>query len=172
MPDLTTTNIDLEPLTHMESEYGVFVSNSGKDLDKLKMAKQMGQAMLQNGVPASSILEMFDTENFAGIKEKIRVAEASKRQLEEAQRKAQQEQGDKAIMAQQKASELESIDKERDRQAGLEKALIAAETKSNDGERFSMDLEKMRRQLEQKDRELDLKEQALKTEGDLTPDGE
>tara|TARA_R110001632_G_scaffold208185_1_gene332511 strand:- start:644 stop:2857 length:2214 start_codon:yes stop_codon:yes gene_type:complete len=172
MPDLTTTNIDLEPLTHMESEYGVFVSNSGKDVDKLNMAKQMGQAMLQNGVPASSILEMFDTENFAGIKEKIRVAEASQKQLEEAQRKAQQEQADKAIMAQQKASELESIDKERDRQAGLEKALIAAETKSNDGERFSMDLEKMRRQLEQKDRELDLKEQALKTEGDLTPDGE
>ena len=172
MPDMSTSEIDIDPLRHMESEYGVFVSDAGKDQDKLQQARALSQAMVQNGVPASTVMDMFDTDNFIGLKEKIREAEAAQKQLEEAQRQAQQQQAAQATEVQKQQIQQEAIDKEKDRQLELEKALISAESKSTDSQKLSMDLEKMRRQLDQKDRELDLKQQALDREGDLTPDGQ
>jgi hypothetical protein len=34
MPDGSVDQIDIEPLTHMEAEYGIFVSDAGKDIEK------------------------------------------------------------------------------------------------------------------------------------------
>jgi hypothetical protein len=172
MPDMSTAMIDLDAATHMESEYGIFVSDAGKDQDKLQQARALSQAMVQNGVPASTVMDMFDTDNFIGLKEKIRETEQVQQELEEAQRKAQEEQMERQSKVQQMGIQQEAIDKEKDRQLELEKALIAAEAKQDGGEKFALDLEKVRRQLDQKDRELDLKQQALDKEGDLTPDGE
>ena len=51
MPDLTSEIIDIDAVQHMESEYGVFVSDAGRDQDKLDQAKSLAQSMIQNGLP-------------------------------------------------------------------------------------------------------------------------
>ena len=64
MPDNQIDMFELEAEDHMESEYGIFVSDAGRDLEKLDQAKQLSQAMIQNGMKTSEVLELFDTENF------------------------------------------------------------------------------------------------------------
>ena len=129
MSDGTTEFFDLDSLDHMESEYGIFVSDSGKDQDKLEILKQLAQSMVQNGVPASTIAEMVDADNFSQIKEKIKSAEAQQQQLQQAQSEAEQQAQQQ--QAQLKAQELENdnMNKEKDRQTKIEVAKIAAEAK-------------------------------------------
>ena len=171
MPDLNTQFLELDAFEHMESEYGVFVSDSGRDQDKLEQAKALSQSMIQNGVPASAVLDLFDTENYAGIKAKIKRAANAQKELDQAQQQAQQEQAAQQAQIQQQQIQQNAIDKEKDRQLEIEVALIKAEA-SDTEDRLNLDMAKMQQQFELKERELNLKQQALDKEGDLTPDGE
>tara|TARA_B100001057_G_scaffold450_1_gene441 strand:+ start:887 stop:3100 length:2214 start_codon:yes stop_codon:yes gene_type:complete len=171
MPDMNSQFLEIDSFDHMESEYGVFISDSGRDQDKLEQAKSLSQAMIQNGVPASAVLDLFDTENYAGIKDKITRAENAQKELEQAQQQAQQEAQMEQAKAQQMQTQQTAIDAEKDRQLQIELALIKAEA-SDSKNKLDLDLEKMQKNFELKERELDLKQQALDKEGDLTPDGE
>jgi len=171
MPDMTTEMIDIDSMQHMETEYGIFVSDAGRDQDKLEQAKMLSQSMIQNGVPASAVLDLFDTENYAGIKDKIRKAEKAQKELEQQQQEAQQQAQIEQQKTQQMQIQQEAIDSEKDRQLQIELALIKAEASDND-DKLNIDLAKMQQNFELKQRELDLKQQALSKEGDLTPDGE
>jgi len=171
MPDMSTQTIDLDALKHMESEYGVFVTNSGREKEKIDGAKALGQSMVQNGVPASHVLEMMESENFAEIKKKIEEAEKIQRELEEKQKEAQMQMEQRRAQTEEMRIKQEAIDKEKDRQLEIEKELIKAE--ANDSQdKLNLDLQKMMQDFQLKERELDLKQQALDKEGDLTPDNE
>jgi hypothetical protein len=171
MPDSTFEMLDVDSLEHMESEYGVFVSDSGKEQDKLEQAKILSQAMIQNGVPTSAVLDLFDTENYTGIKEKIRKAEATQQELQKAQEAAQQQQLQQQAQMQEATRQAESLEREKDRQVEIEKALIQAESRDQTG-KLQLDMEKMLRDFEIKEKEIQLKEQALAKEGDLEPNGQ
>lgn len=170
MPDQSVEMFDIESLQYMESEFGIFVSDAGRDQDKLEQAKALGQSMVQNGVPASAVLDMFDTENFAGLKDKIQKAEKAQKELEQAQQQAQQQQAQQQQQLQQQQMERDAIEKDKDRQVEIEKALIAAEAKDQT-DRMQIDLEKMMRDFEIKEKEIQLKERALDKEGDTEPNG-
>jgi len=171
MPDMTSEMIEIDAIQHMESEYGVFISDAGRDQDKLEQAKGLSQAMIQNGVPASAVLDLFDTENYAGIKDKITKAENAQKELEAKQQEAQQQAAVEAQKTQQMQIQQQALDAEKDRQLAIELELIKAESRDNN-DRLEIDLAKMQQNFELKERELDLKQQALNKEGDLTPDGE
>ena len=160
MPDNSMEFVDIDALQHMESEYGVFVSDAGVDLEKLKQAKGLAQSMIQNGTPASEVLEMFDTDNFAGIKSKIKAAEKAREQLQQAQQQAQQEQAQQQMQQQQAAMQQAAIDKEKDRQLEIETALIAAESRNTEG-KDNVTLQKIMKDFELKEREIALKETEL-----------
>jgi len=171
MPDMTTEMIDIDSMQHMETEYGIFVSDAGRDQDKLEQAKMLSQSMIQNGVPASAVLDLFDTENYAGIKDKIKKAEKAQKELEQQQQQAQQQAQVEQQKTQQMQIQQQAVDKEKDRQLQIELALIKAEASDNQ-DRLNIDMAKMQQNFEIKQRELDLKQQALNKEGDLRPDGE
>jgi hypothetical protein len=171
MPDNTFETLDIEGLEHMESEYGIFVSDSGRDQDKLDQAKMLSQSMIQNGVPASAVLDLFDTENYAGIKAKIQKAEKQQEELQKAQQEAQKQQQQQQAQMQQQQLQAEAIEKDKDRQVEIEKALIAAESRDQSG-KIQLDMEKMMRDFELKEQEIKLKEEALRKEGDTIPNGE
>ena len=170
MPDNTVEMLDIDSLQHMESEYGVFVSDAGRDQDKLEQAKALSQSMIQNGTPASVVLDLFDTDNFTGIKEKIREAEAAQKELQQAQQAAQQQQQQMQQQMQQQKLQADAIEKDKDRQVEIEKALINAEAKDQTN-KFNLDMEKMVRDFEIREREIQLKEKALMVEGDTEPNG-
>jgi len=170
MPDTTIQMFDLSSMELMESEFGIFVSDSGRDQDKLEQARAIGQSMVQNGVPASAVLDMFDTENFIGLKDKIRKAEKAQEELQQAQQQAQQEQQQQQMQMEQQKMQMEELSKDKDRQVDIEVALINAEARDQT-DKLQIDMEKMMRDFEIKEKELQLKEKALFTEGDTEPNG-
>ena len=55
MPDGTVEYLAINPIDHMESEYGIFVTDAGQDINKKQKVEALAQSMIQNGVPASIV---------------------------------------------------------------------------------------------------------------------
>jgi hypothetical protein len=160
MPDGTTDFLDIDSFDHLESEYGIFVSDSGKDQLKLDQIKGLTQAMMQNGAKTSTVAEILDAESFPQIKEKLKAAERAQEQLEQAQAQAEQEAQKQAMQMEQAKIEQESLEKEKDRQTDIEIALINAEAKQDPASE-NFNLQKLMQDFEVKQRELDIKEQEI-----------
>ena len=171
LPDTSMQYLDLDSLGHMESEYGIFMSDAGRDQENIRQARELSQAMIQNGMPASAVLDLMDTENFTGIKEKLRKAEAARAELEAAQQQAQQQQAQQQMQMDQAKMQQEAQEKDRDRQKDIEVALINAEAKDQ-ANRLDIDLQKLVQDYDIKLKEIDLKREALDKEGDIEPNGE
>ena len=160
MPDGTVDFLDLESFDHMESNYGIFLSDSGKDQQKLDQIKGFTQAMIQNGAKASTVVDMLDAESFPQIKSKLKAAEKAQEELEAAQQKAQQEAQQQAMQIEQMKNQQDALEKEKDRQTDIEIALINAEAKKSP-ETDSFNMQKMIRDFESKERELDIREEEI-----------
>tara|TARA_R110002167_G_scaffold34630_3_gene110675 strand:+ start:1022 stop:3337 length:2316 start_codon:yes stop_codon:yes gene_type:complete len=128
MPDGTTDYLDLESLDHMESEYGIFVTNSGREQDKLMKVEQLAQSMIQNGVPASTVAEMIDTQSFTQLKDKIRKAEDTMQQLAQQQQEAEQQMQQAQMQQREQELQREDTNNEADRINKLEIAQLQSET--------------------------------------------
>ena len=162
MPDGTTDFLDIESMSHLESEYGVFVSNSGKDMDKLEGIRQLTQALVQNGLPISEVAELLDADNFSTIKSNIKAAERQREALQAQQQQAEQEM---AAQQQQQVQQLESaklendnLNREKDRQLQLRVAMI---NNADSDKAAGFNMEKAMRELDLKERELTLKEREI-----------
>ncbi len=168
LPDGTTDFLDINSLEHMESNYGIFVSDAGKDQEKLQNIKGLTQAMMQNGAKPGDIAEMLDSDSFTQIKKNLKIADKANAELEQAQQEAQQQMQQQQLEAQQMQLEAENIEREKDRQKDIEIALIGAESKDQTDVN-SLNLEKMVQDFELRKRELELKEQELqlKMQGEL-----
>ena len=168
LPDGTTDFLDINTLEHMESNYGIFVSDAGKDQEKLQNIKGLTQAMMQNGAKPGDIAEMLDSDSFTEIKKNLKIADKANAELEQAQQEAQQQMQQQQLEAQQMQLEAENIEREKDRQKDIEIALISAESKDQTASN-SLNLEKMIQDFEIKKQELSLKEQELqlKMQGDM-----
>ena len=166
MPDGTTDFLDIDSMRHMESNYGIFVSDAGKDQEKLQNIKGLTQAMVQNGAKMGDIASMLDSDSFVEIKKNLKKADRATDELEAAQQQAQQEQGQQQLEAAQMQQQAEALEKEKDRQKDIEIALISAESKK-DTEGHTLNLEKMVRDFEVKERELEMRQRELdeKTRG-------
>ena len=168
LPDGTTDFLDINSLQHMESNYGIFVSDAGKDQEKLQNIKGLTQAMMQNGAKPGDIAEMLDSDSFTQIKKNLKIADKTNAELEQAQQEAQQQMQQQQLEAQQMQLESENLEREKDRQKDIEIALIGAESKDQTASN-SLNLEKMIQEFEIKKQELALKEQELqfKMQGDM-----
>ena len=162
MPDGSMDALDVDPLTHTEAEYGIFVSDAGKDLEKKQKIEGLAQAAIQNGLPLSAAIAIYESDSMSQLKDKIQIAERQAEELKKAQEQAQQQQAQQQMQHEQQLQaqqlQMQSLDKEKDRQVQIETDLIAAESnykKSNDT------LEKMLNDFEIKQREISLKEQEL-----------
>ena len=160
MPDGTSDFLDIDSLEHLETNYGIFVSDAGKDQEKLQNIKGLTQAMIQNGAKPGDLAEMLDSDSFQQIKKNLKAADKAQQELEQAQQQAQQEMQQQQLEAAQMQQEAENIEKEKDRQKDIEIALINAESKK-DVEASELNLQKMMQDFEFKQRDLDLREQEL-----------
>jgi len=128
MPDGTVEYLSVDPLSHMEANYGIFVTNSGKEQEKIENLKQLSQSFAQNGLPASAIAEMFDAESFPQLKDKLEKAEQYTQQLQQSQAEAEQQAAQQAQQMQsqmeQARLENENTNKELDRKNSIDIAMI------------------------------------------------
>ena len=127
MPDGAIEYLAVNPLDHMESEYGIFVTDAGQDIEKKQKVESLAQSMIQNGVPASIVAEAIDSDSFTQIKEKIAKAERLTQQLQQAQEKAKNEIAQKQIEIQKEKMAFEADQNDKNRATQIEVALIQAE---------------------------------------------
>ena len=158
MPDGTIDELDIDSMTHMESEYGIFVSDAGKDVDKKQKIEGLAQAAVQNGLPLSAAIAIYESDSLSQIKDKIIQAEKAQEQLKQAQDQAMQQQEQAKLQVQQQAIQQASLDKEKDRQLEIEVALIGAEATDKNSQ---ANLEKMMQDFQIKQQEIALKERDL-----------
>ena len=158
MPDGTLGEVDVDPLTHMESEYGIFVSDAAKDMERKQKIESLAQAAVQNGMPMSAVAAIFESDSFSQIKDKIIQAEKAAEQLKQAQEQAQQQQKQQELELQDKAIQQGAIDKEKDRQLQIEVALIGAESSDTAN---NISLQKIMQDFQAKQEELAFKEKQL-----------
>jgi hypothetical protein len=166
LPDATMQYFDLDSMQHMESEYGIFMSDAGRDQENLRQAKEMSQAMIQNGMPASAVLELFDSESFTAIKDKIKQAETAQKELQQAQQQAEMQMKQQELQTNAELKQLEFQDKDKDRQTKIEIALIQAEA-ADQTNRLNIDLEKIAQEYMFKEKDQDLKERELQQKSEL-----
>jgi hypothetical protein len=145
----------------MEAEYGIFVSDAGKDSEKKQKLEGLAQAAVQNGTPMSTVVSIFESDSFSQIKDKIKQAEKQADELRKAQEQAQQQQAQQELQVKQQAIQQAALDKEKDRQLEIEKALIAAEAQDKSSntnlEKMMQDFQIKQQQLALKEKELDIK---------------
>ena len=127
--DLSQAVLNVDGIQHMDSEYGVFVSDSARDQEKLEALKGMAQAFVQNGSPLSTVVDMMEATSFVSLKSKISAAEKAMNELEQAQIKAQQEMDQAKIDAERERIEREDVNKELDRKNRIDVAQIGAESR-------------------------------------------
>ncbi len=129
---MSETLLDVDGIEHMDSEYGVFVSDAAREQEKMEVLKNLVQPFVQNGAPMSTIIDMIESTSFVALKGKIEKAERAMEELQAAQAQAEQE---VAAQAQQlEVNKLDRIDinSELDRQNKVDVAIISADAKLED----------------------------------------
>jgi hypothetical protein len=160
LPEYGQQFLDVDGIQHSETNYGIFASNSSKDQGKFKYIQSLGERMLQQGVPASAVIDMIDSENMSKIKELIKNAEALQQQQKAQQ--TQQEQQQEAAIEKAKIDMIEEglnrtdYNKEQDRVKDIRVAEIQALGRAQDPVDI---IDQSKLALE--DKKLDLKEKEL-----------
>ncbi len=74
--------LQLDPITHANAKYGVFVTKSAKELEKLNTLRQFGLNLASNTRNPQFLTEMLDSTNFSMIKQKFAEMTAAEREYE------------------------------------------------------------------------------------------
>ena len=162
MPDGTQEFLSLDTVEHMESNYGIFVTDSGKEQEKFDAIKVLSQSMVQNGVPASTVAEMIDADSFAVIKTQIKAAEKEMQELSSKQQDAQNQIEQAKLEGAKEVRDNDNMNKEKDRDTQIKVAMIHAEDNNT---RVEVDQIKTVKEVGVKDKDSDTKRQAMEEVG-------
>tara|TARA_R100001440_G_scaffold7949_1_gene15382 strand:+ start:5599 stop:7818 length:2220 start_codon:yes stop_codon:yes gene_type:complete len=162
MGDGTQEFLSIEPTEYSETNYGIFMSDAGDDIQKKLKVEQLAQAMIQNGTPASIVAEAIDANSFTSIKKKIEEAEKAAAELQQAQQQAQQEMQQQKIQSDKEIAQMELQSAQANRDTQIEIALINAQA-DDDLKRQDLQLKAAiaEDQAELDDRKLDIEEKKI-----------
>ena len=91
-PNGTKELLDIDPEIHCNSDVGVFATNSSHEAAKLEQARNYAFGWAQKGSsPASTVLEVLDSNNMAQLKEFVKKAEDVEKKYQESVEKSKQE---------------------------------------------------------------------------------
>lgn len=88
--------LEIDPNSYASAELGIFITHSASEMQTLQKYKDNIQAMIQNGVKQSTILEVELSNNVAELMSKLKVIEQT--ELEQMQMAKQQEQEHEATI--------------------------------------------------------------------------
>lgn len=86
---------EIEPQSFALSEFGMFITNAGKEKTKLDTLKQLANMFAQNSGSPYTIAEILDAENFSTIKKVLKEFEEKQAAMEQQQQQAQIESQEK-----------------------------------------------------------------------------
>ena len=84
--------LDIDPAVYPNADYGVFAKNNAKENEKLTQIKSLVDRIAQNPETTNvELAEILDSDNYAGLKEKLQKADDLKREFDERVQAANQE---------------------------------------------------------------------------------
>jgi len=114
MNDISRVFMDIDMEKFPDSDYGVFITNSGKDRDILNKLERLGETALSSGmVEFSGIVDLVKSNSIAEISHAIKDAETNKKAAEQQQAEAERE---GAQQLQQAAQQFEADQNQLDRE--------------------------------------------------------
>lgn len=111
--DMRTTILNLDPGKYMESEFGVFVSKSPRDVQSLELVRQQVQAFAQNGMHPSTIVDVVRARSLSKLQQILREKEQESMEAQQKSAMSEQEAEERKLMIQEQFMELEGVIKER-----------------------------------------------------------
>lgn len=131
LDDLSLRTLDISDPSILNSDYGVFVSNLGKDTELFNTLKQLAQPLIQNDkAKFTDIIKLFKANSVPQLEKEIQASERRLQQEQLEQIQAQQESQQQAmqIQMQMKQAEFEhekAIQAQKDA-AAMEREIIKA----------------------------------------------
>lgn len=173
--DMATTFFEIDGNEFANAEYGVFLSNSSKDLQALEILKQLTHAAIQTDkVQMSDIADILSSNSIANIKNKLQQSEEKAQQIrqqtEERALQYQEKINNDAIAASERKMANDNEQKELDRQNKVEVATISAfsfntdKDIDNDGIPDMLEISKHTEDVKIREKELALKDKGLNLE--------
>lgn len=101
--------MDIDGTEHCETEYGIGISDSSKEQERVNAIKQLAQPMMQNGIAASAIVEVLEAENISEAKVKLKAAE---RKLQEYEQFVAQQEREGNMAIEEKRKEVLELQQE------------------------------------------------------------
>lgn len=184
--DMRTTILQIDPSRYVETDYGVDISRSARDLQNLEMVRQQVQSFAQNGSSPSTIVDVVQAQSLSKLRTILKDAERKSMEAQQANQQAEQEHEERLEMVRGQFAELQSYLTERqihvkyDREEDLELLKQSGIDQNPDpiidpsgAQKVVLDDQNKKREIglkerteatkaRQKDRELDLKQHELK----------
>lgn len=113
--DFRPAFMSINPPEYMESEFGVFVHNQSKEIDKLNMLRSFGIQNAQSMADPYAFAEILDSNNFAKIKTKLSELKEAERQFQAQQQETQKEIEQMKMQQQQMQMQFTADEAQKDR---------------------------------------------------------
>jgi hypothetical protein len=159
---MSTSILDFDSEVFCEAEYGIFVSDSSKDVEMMDTLKSLTQPFIQNGGSLTLVADLYRTKNPASFQRKL---EQYENEMRESQQKAQEAQ----MEVENAKVEMEKYKIDADNQTKIEVALIGRGEDTSDIERqkIAITKEKTDKESTQKASELDEEKRHNKESEDI-----
>jgi hypothetical protein len=105
--------VDIDPVVYCETEFGVFVSKSPRDVQNLEMVRQQVQAFAQNGMAPSTLIDVVRARSLSKLQTILKEKEQEAMTAQQQAQVSEQEAAERQIMIQEQYKELEGVIQER-----------------------------------------------------------
>ena len=185
--DMRNAILSIDPTQYIESDYGVYISRSARDIQNLEMVRQQVQAFAQNGVSPSTIIDVVQAQSLSKLRSILKEAEAKSMEAQKNVQLSEQEAQERLETIKKSFLQVEAVLNERlvnleyDRKEDLEllkmsgidqnplpttdplAAQKAMLDNSTDRAELALKARTEAVKARQKDRELDLKDKDINT---------
>lgn len=170
--DLATEFFNIDQNTFTDSEYGVFVSDSAKDIEALGALKELTHAAMQNDrIMLSSVADVYSSDSLSDVKAKLMEVEEQSVQRQEKAQESQQEAVMKVEQLKKEAEDAKIKQKYYEIDKDNETKIIVAEINSfkmqedqdvnDNGVPDQLEIEKLKIQVHHNQQKIDLENRKL-----------
>lgn len=106
--DVRNAILQIDPAQYLESDFGVFISRSARDLQNLEMVRQQVQAFAQNGVAPSTIINVVQAKSLSKLRSILEEAEAKAMEANQNMQLSEQEATERIEMIKGQYAEIQS----------------------------------------------------------------
>lgn len=111
--DTKTAILQIDPGQYIETDFGVYISRSARDLANLEMVRQQVQAFSQNGASPSTIVDVVQARSLSRLKSVLQEAELKAVEAQQKVALSEQEGIERVEMIKGAYAELQGIIEER-----------------------------------------------------------